>query len=154
MYWGEGVVRLATSDDLIHWKPLEDGSGEPLAVLAKREGRFDSSFPETGPPPILTGEGIVVLYNGKNAPSGGDPSLGPNAYAAGEALFAADDPSKLIARTDRPVLQPEMPFEKTGQYAAGTTFAEGLVWFLRNQWLLFYGCADSMVGVAIAPPGL
>jgi predicted GH43/DUF377 family glycosyl hydrolase len=149
MYWGEGVIRLATSDDLIHWKPLEDASGEPVAVLAKREGRFDSSFPETGPPPILTGDGIVVLYNGKNAPSGGDPSLGPNAYAAGEALFAADDPAKLLARTDRPVLQPEMPFEKTGQYAAGTTFAEGLVWF-RNQWLLFYGCADSMVGVAIA----
>jgi predicted GH43/DUF377 family glycosyl hydrolase len=149
MYWGEGVIRLATSDDLLHWKPLEDASGEPVAVLAKREGRFDSSFPETGPPPILTGDGIVVLYNGKNAPSGGDPSLGPNAYAAGEALFAADDPAKLLARTDRPVLHPEMPFEKTGQYAAGTTFAEGLVWF-RNQWLLFYGCADSMVGVAIA----
>jgi len=47
------------------------------------------------------------------------------------------------------VFKPEMPFEKTGQYAAGTTFTEGLVWF-RNQWFLYYGCADSMVGVAIA----
>jgi beta-1,2-mannosidase len=149
MYWGEGVIRLATSDDLIHWKPVEDARGEPVVVLAKRAGRFDSSFPEAGPPPVETAKGIVVLYNGKNAPKGGDPSLGPNAYAAGEALFAADDPAKLIARTDQPVFQPELPFEKVGQYAAGTTFTEGLVWF-RSRWFLYYGCADSMVGVAIA----
>jgi len=148
MYWGEGVVRVATSDDLIHWEPVEDAHGEPVAVLAKRAGRFDSSFPETGPPPVLTAKGIVVLYNGKNAPDNGDPSIGPNAYAAGEALFAAENPAKLLARTDEPMFKPELPFEKTGQYAAGTTFAEGLVWF-RNQWLLYYGCADSMVGAAI-----
>jgi predicted GH43/DUF377 family glycosyl hydrolase len=149
MYWGEIIVRLAVSDDLIHWTPIEDAHGEPAAVLAKRAGRFDSSFPETGPPPVLTAQGIVLLYNGKNAETGGDPSLGSNAYAVGEALFAADAPAKLIARTDQPVFKPELPFEKTGQYAAGTTFAEGLVWF-RNQWFLYYGCADSMVGVAIA----
>ena len=149
MYWGEGTIRLATSDDLVHWKPIEDSHGEPVAVLAKRAGRFDSSFPETGPPPVLTAQGIVMLYNGKNAPNGGDPALGPNAYSAGEALFAADAPAKLIARTDPPVFRPELPFEKTGQYTAGTTFAEGLVWF-KNQWFLYYGCADSMVGVAIA----
>jgi predicted GH43/DUF377 family glycosyl hydrolase len=150
MYWGEGVIRLATSDDLIHWKPVEDANGEPVAVLARRAGRFDSSFPETGPPPVLTTKGIVVIYNGRNATTAGDPALGPNAYSAGEALFAADDPAKLIARTDGPVFQPELPFEKTGQYAAGTTFVEGLVWF-RNRWFLYYGCADSMVGVATGP---
>ena len=149
MYWGEGAIRLATSKDLIHWKAVEDGRGEAVEVLAKRAGRFDSSFPETGPPPVLTAKGIVVLYNGKNAESGGDPALGPNAYAAGEALFAADEPGKMLARGDVPVFQPEMPFEKTGQYAAGTTFIEGLVRF-REQWFMYYGCADSMVGVAVA----
>lgn len=149
MYWGEGTIRLATSDDLIHWTPVEDSRGEPVVVLAKRAGRFDSSFPETGPPPVLTARGIVVLYNGKNAPQGGDPALGPNAYAAGEALFAANDPAKLLSRTDEPVFKPELPFEKTGQYAAGTTFTEGLVWF-HDRWFLYYGCADSMVGVAVA----
>ncbi len=151
MYWGEGTIRLATSDDLIHWKPVEDTNGEPIVVLAKRAGRFDSSFPEAGPPPVLTQKGILVLYNGKNASGGGDRSLAPNTYAAGEAVFAADDPSKLIARTDEPVIKPELPFEKAGQYAAGTTFTEGLVRF-RNEWFLYYGSADSMVGVAIAKP--
>jgi predicted GH43/DUF377 family glycosyl hydrolase len=149
MYWGEGAVRLATSDDLIHWQPVEDSHGEPVVVLRKRAGHFDSSFPEVGPPPVLTRDGIVVLYNGKNAGSNGDPALAPGTYAAGEALFAADDPARLVARTDGPVFKPELPFERSGQYAAGTTFAEGLVFF-RNKYFLYYGCADSFVGVAVS----
>ncbi len=151
MYWGEGTIRLATSTDLIRWAPIEDERGEPVVALSKRIGRFDSSFPETGPPPLLTEHGILVLYNGKNAPSGGDPYIGANAYAVGEALFASDRPDKLLARTGEPVFKPELPFEKTGQYAAGTTFAEGLVWF-HGKWFLYYGCADSFVGVASAGP--
>ncbi len=152
MYWGEGEIHLATSADLIHWTPVEDKEGKPLVVLAKRSGRFDSGFPEVGPPPLLTDRGIVVMNNGKNSPEDGDPELGPNAYAAGQALFAADDPSKLLARAERPFLKPEMPFEKTGQYAAGTTFAEGLAAF-KGKWFLYYGCADSLVGVVIASIG-
>jgi len=150
MYWGEGSIRLATSPDLIHWTPVEDARGAPIELLRPRPGRFDSTFPETGPPPILAGAGIVVLYNGKNAVSGGDPALGPNAYAAGEALFDAKNPAHLLARTPGPVLQPELPYEMAGQYAAGTTFAEGMVYF-RKRWFLYYGCADSLVAVAVAP---
>ncbi|MBV8113327.1 MAG: pesticidal protein Cry15Aa [Silvibacterium sp.] len=149
MYWGEGEIHLATSVDLIHWTPVEDKDGKPLIVLAKRSGHFDSGFPEVGPPPLLTDRGIVVMNNGKNSPENGDPELGANAYAAGQALFAADDPSKLLARAEKPFLKPELPFEKTGQYAAGTTFAEGLVAF-KGKWFLYYGCADSLVGVVIA----
>ncbi len=149
MYWGEGVIRLATSEDLIHWTPVEDAGGAPIELLRPRAGHFDSTFPETGPPPVVTDKGIVVLYNGKNAGTGGDPSMGPSAYAAGEALFDSKDPKKLLEQTDAPVIKPELPYEKTGQYAAGTTFAEGLVWF-HNKWFLYYGCADSLVSVATA----
>ena len=152
MYWGEGAIHLATSADLIHWTPVEGSDGSPLVVLAKRSGRFDSGFPEVGPPPVLTDRGIVVMNNGKNDPENGDPALGPNAYAAGQALFHADDPSKLIARAEAPFLKPELPFEKTGQYAAGTTFAEGLVAF-KGKWFLYYGCADSLVAVVTAEIG-
>lgn len=150
MYWGEGAIHLATSSDLIHWTPVEGADGEPIEVLRPRPGRFDSSFPETGPPPVMTNAGIVVIYNGKNAPSGGDPNLPANTYAAGEALFDAKNPAHLLARTEKPVLWPSLPYEKTGQYAAGTTFAEGLVYF-HDQWFLYYGCADSLVSVAMAP---
>ena len=150
MYWGEGEIGLATSTDLIHWTPVENAGGEPVVVLKPRPGHFDSAFPETGPPPVLTRRGIVVIYNGKNALSGGDPNLAPQTYSAGEALFDKRNPARLLARTENPVLQPALPYEKTGQYAAGTTFAEGLV-YLHNQWFLYYGCADSLVAVATAP---
>lgn len=150
MYWGEGSIHLATSADCVHWTPVEDKRGNPVELLKPRPGHFDSTFPETGPPPVLTEQGIVVLYNGKNAESGGDPKLGPGAYASGEALFSAADPSHLITQLSQPVLRPELPYEKTGQYVAGTTFAEGLVFF-HNEWFLYYGCADSLVAVATAP---
>ncbi|HEX4169572.1 MAG TPA: glycoside hydrolase family 130 protein [Bryobacteraceae bacterium] len=141
MFWGEGSIHLATSPDLIHWTPVETPNGDLVNVLNKRPGRFDSSFPETGPPPVLTARGIVVLYNGKNSAT--------NAYGVGEALFAKDNPQQLLERTLNPVLQPQLPFEKSGQYVAGTTFAEGLVLF-HQKWFLYYGCADSFVGVAIS----
>lgn len=147
MYWGEGTIRLATSADLIHWVPVEDTHGEAIEVLKPRPGHFDSTFPETGPPPILRSTGIVVIYNGKNAASDGDRNLPANTYAAGEALFDAQNPAHLVARSENPILEPTLPYEKTGQYAAGTTFAEGLVYF-QHRWLLYYGCADSLVAVA------
>lgn len=152
MYWGEGSIHLATSPDLIHWTPVLDKNGQLITVLASRSGHFDSSFPEAGPPPVLTARGIVVIYNGKNAATGGDPALAAGAYADGQALFSASDPSKLLARSAKPFFQPELPFEKSGQYAAGTTFAEGLVFF-EGRWILYYGCADSFVGAAATAPG-
>jgi len=150
MYWGEGAIHLARSSDLIHWTPVEGSDGEAVEVLGARPGRFDSSFPETGPPPVLTDRGIVMIYNGKNAGTGGDPNLSADTYAAGEALFDGRNPAKLLARTENPVLEPTLPYEKSGQYTAGTTFAEGLVYF-QGRWLLYYGCADSLVAVAAAP---
>jgi predicted GH43/DUF377 family glycosyl hydrolase len=63
-------------------------------------------------------------------------------------LFAAYDPAHLLARTDEPIFKPELPFERSGQYVAGTTFAEGLVFF-KGRWFLYYGCADSFLGVAM-----
>ena len=148
MYWGEGTISLAKSTDLIHWTPVEDQSGKPTALLAPRPGRFDSALAEVGAPPLLTPRGIVLLYNGKNAATGGDPQISPGAYSSGQALFSAADPTRLLARSAHPYFQPEEPWERSGQYAAGTTFVEGLVFF-HHRWLLYYGCADSFVGVAL-----
>ena len=151
MYWGEIQVRVATSTDLIHWTPIEESPGKPVLVLEHRPGLFDSGFPEVGTPPILTKQGILVLYNGKNAEAGRDPDpdLGPGAYSVGEALFDASHPTRMLKRLDQPVLYPEKPYERSGQYAAGTTFGEGLVRF-KGNWLLYYGTADSFVAVAQA----
>jgi len=151
MYWGEVKVGIATSTDLINWAPVEDKSGQPMVLLEARQGKSDSGFPETGPPAVLTEHGIVLLYNAKNATDNTrDKGLAAGAYSVQEALFSADDPTKLVARTEQPVFKPERPFEESGQYAAGTTFAEGLVLF-KGKWWMYYGCADSFVGVAVAP---
>lgn len=151
MFWGEIQVCLASSDDLVHWTPVEDAPGKPHVVLRARPGKADSAFPETGPPPVLTAQGVVMLYNAKNAEgAGGQPGLQPGTYTVEEALWSPGDLTKLLGRTNDPVFQPELPFERSGQYAAGTTFAEGLVLF-QGKWWLYYGCADSFVGVATAP---
>jgi beta-1,2-mannosidase len=151
MYWGEGEVHLATSNDLIHWRPLEDQRGEPEVLLRPRPGKSDSGFPETGAPAVLTAQGIVLLYNAKNASTeDSDQSVGAGSYTVQEALFSPTVPDKLLARTSAPVLKPALPWEKSGQYVAGTTFGEGLVLF-HGAWWLYYGSADSFVGVATAP---
>jgi beta-1,2-mannosidase len=163
MYWGEGEIHLATSDDLVHWTPVEGADGRPKVLMRARPGRFDSGLPEVGPPPVLTKYGIVLVYNGQNAGANGknsagavgektnvrrDPALAAGTYSVGQAVFEPTDPAKLMARPNTPFFQPELPWEQSGQYAAGTTFAEGLVWF-HERWLLYYGCADSRVGVAM-----
>ena len=72
-------------------------------------------------------------------------------YTAGQALFAPGNPLKLIARSDTPFLRPTEDYERTGQYPEGTTFVEGLVPF-HGRWYLYYGTADSRVGVAVWDP--
>ena len=149
MYWGEAFVNLAVSDNLTDWTPLTGEEGELLKIMEPRDGFFDSGLTECGPPAVYTPKGIVLIYNGKNrGDEKMDPKISPNAYCPGEALFDKDDPLKLIERLDIPVLKPEADFERTGQYAAGTVFSEGLV-YRKGKWFLYYGCADSRVGVAI-----
>ena len=149
MHWGEGVFYGATSDDLIQWTPLTDDRSELKQLLAPRPWHFDSMFVEPGPPSILTGDGIVALYNGKNGGHAPDKQLMTGTYSAGQVLFDGDDPSRVLSRTNHPFLKPERPYECTGQYVCGTVFIEGLVPF-RNHWLLYYGTADSCVAVARA----
>lgn len=152
MFWGERFVNVATSEDLIHWTPIEDAQGELLHVMDTRDGFFDSDLTECGPPAILTSRGILLFYNGKNrGDSRRDTRFTANSYCAGQALFSSKDPTRLIDRLDTPFFVPEADFEKSGQYPAGTVFIEGLVPF-QGKWYLYYGCADSRVSVAVYEP--
>jgi len=152
MYFGVPDVQIATSDDLIAWTPLEDANGRPLKVLSPRPGYFDSWLVEAGPPAILTERGILVVYNAGNSAAYGDSRRPDRVYTGGQALFDAHNPLRLIARGDEPFIEPTEPYERTGQYVEGTTFVEGLVRF-NGRWLLYYGTADSRVGVAVWDPG-
>jgi len=126
---------VAFSADLIHWtEPLD------APVLPRRPGRFDSRVVEPGPAPILTPDGIVLIYNGA------DDNL---VYRTGLVRFDRKDPRRVLSRTDAPVFTPETEWEKVGQ-VPNVVFVEGM---LRDgsRWLLYYGAADKYVGVAAAP---
>jgi predicted GH43/DUF377 family glycosyl hydrolase len=151
MYFNVPEVLIATSDNLLDWTPLEDADGKLVKVLAPRPGYFDSWLVEAGPPAILTTHGIVLIYNAGNSGTTGVASLPARVYTAGQALFDSTNPLKLLSRSAEPFIQPTEPYERTGQYPEGTTFVEGLVPF-HGRWYLYYGSADSRVGVAVWDP--
>lgn len=153
MYWGEQYVAAATSDDLINWEPVMNETGDDLLkLITPRSKHFDSNLTECGPPAVITENGILLLYNGKNGEGNQQDERFPaKTYSAGQVLFDKADPYKVIDRLDVPFFRPMADFEKSGQYASGTVFIEGLVYF-NGKWYLYYGCADSMVGVAVYDP--
>jgi predicted GH43/DUF377 family glycosyl hydrolase len=126
---------VAYSDDLLHWS---DALDHP--VLSSRLGLFDSKVVEPGPPPIITPQGIFLIYNGA------DDKL---VYSTGWVLFDKQDPTKVLARSDKPIFAPEKDWEKLGQ-VPNVVFVEGMV-LDSNRWLFYYGGADKNVGVATAP---
>lgn len=149
MYWGEQFINLAWSENLYDWYPAEDEGGELEAIVETRPGYFDSNLTECGPPAVITDEGIVLLYNGKNSDGeGATPDLPRGTYSVGKLVFNPSQPEELWFRSDTCLLKPTLPHEITGQYKSGTTFAEGLVRF-KSKWYLYYGTADSYVGLAI-----
>src|SRR5215208_4835177 len=50
---------LAFSNDLVHWTEALD-----RPVLKGRPGHFDATVVEPGPPPVMTPDGILLIYNG------------------------------------------------------------------------------------------
>ena len=150
MYWGENFVNLAWSDNLTDWYPTLNENGELKPVISPRKNKFDSQLTECGPPSLITDEGIVLFYNGKNS-EGEDAEINvpKGTYSVGKVVFDVNNPEKTISRSDTCLLRPTLPHEISGQYKAGTTFSEGLVYF-HEKWFLYYGTADSFVGVAIS----
>jgi predicted GH43/DUF377 family glycosyl hydrolase len=150
MYWGEDFINLAWSENLADWYPVLNAQGELLRLVTPRPGKFDSRLTECGPPAMVMNGGIVLFYNGKNAEGDDcDPDLPRGTYSVGKLVFDAKDPKKVLFRSDSCLLKPTLPHEVSGQYASGTTFAEGLVSY-RSRWIMYYGTADSYVGVAIS----
>jgi predicted GH43/DUF377 family glycosyl hydrolase len=126
---------VAYSDDMLHWTEVLDHP-----VLASRPGSFDSQVVEPGPAPIITPQGIFLIYNGA------DDKL---VYSTGWVLFDKKDPTKVLARSEEPVFAPDKEWEKVGQVPY-VVFVEGMVRD-GNRWLFYYGAADKNIGVATAP---
>ena len=126
---------LASSADLLHWT---DATRTP--VLDRRPQAFDSRVMEPGPTPVVTSAGILVLYNGA------DEAL---VYGPGWALFDKNDPTRLVARSEKPFLLPELEWERVGN-VPNVIFLEGAVARkTQNQEVEltgYYGAADKYIG--------
>jgi len=125
---------LASSTDLVHWT-----EETKTPVLPRRPGEFDSRVVEPGPAPILTSDGIVLIYNGA------DDKL---IYRTAIAVFDRKDPRKVLYRSEHPIFVPERPWEKSGQ-VPNVVFVEGMV-RQGDRFLFYYGGADKYIGVAEA----
>jgi predicted GH43/DUF377 family glycosyl hydrolase len=156
MYWGDKDIWAATSDDLIHWTPVQEAASQAGAeagaalkiVVAPRSGHWDSELVESGPPAMITERGILLIYNGMNQRSNGDTSLPEGMYGGGQVLLDIKDPTHVMRRLERNFIQPDKPYEVTGQVNQ-VCFLEGLAQF-KGRWFLYYGTADSKIAVAEA----
>jgi predicted GH43/DUF377 family glycosyl hydrolase len=90
-----------------------------------------------GPAPIITKEGIFIIYNSSDGIE----------YNVGYAMFSISDPEKLITRSDKPVLSAVHTWENFGKVNY-VVFAEGFV-EMDGNYYLYYGGADKSIGVAI-----
>ncbi|BCJ37621.1 glycosylase [Actinocatenispora thailandica] len=142
MYFGESNVFWARSKDLLHWET--PGNDDPVATPAFA---WERGLMEPGPPPVVTADGkILLVYNGRANGSGGWTN---GQYSTGQLLIDPADPTKAIARLERPCLVPTADDEQNGQ-VNHVVFSEGLVRF-HGRRFLYFGMADSVLGVATAP---
>ena len=164
MYWGDIFIWSATSDDLIHWTPVEMKTGEKATdslkswalkmpnlkiIIPTRNKKFDSDLVESGPPAMLTDKGILLIYNSKNLQEIGDTTLPQGIYTASQVLLDKNDPTHILKRMDHYFIRPDKAYEITGQVDQ-VCFLEGLAHF-NKHWFLYYGTADSKIAVATRP---
>ena len=92
-------------------------------------------------PPIETDEGWILIYHAVCNPG--------FMYKIGAMLLDLEDPKKILGRTEKPLLEPEMDYEQQGQvpnviFSCGAAVLGGVIY-------LYYGGADSVIGVATIP---
>jgi len=126
------AIGIAFSNDLTNWfEPID------RPVLTTRPGYFDSRGVEPGPTPILSEEGIFLIYNGWGADC---------IYKPAGVLFSRKDPTTILWRSDEPLLKLKRDYGT--DYGEGNhCVAEGLVKKGR-RWFLYYGAADRFVCLA------
>lgn len=147
MYFGEGGIYWATSDDLIHWTP---GTPDTEPMYSPTPGTWDEALVEIGTSPVVTDNGLLVmLTNGATRTVHDDGTVDVD-YRCGQIAIDPDEPTKVIARMQEPWLRPQS-FEDLHGLVSNVTFVEGLVKF-HGKWFAYYGQSDTTLAVAIHDP--
>jgi beta-1,4-mannooligosaccharide/beta-1,4-mannosyl-N-acetylglucosamine phosphorylase len=132
-----GEIYLSRSTDLIHW-----GRHRHVMSPIKEENGWQSTKIGAGPAPIETSEGWLLVYHGVVTTCNGF------VYSMGAALLDLDEPWKVIARSDPYLLTPSTEYECVGNVPNVVFPCAALVDSATGRLVVYYGCADTVVGVA------
>lgn len=127
---GNPEIWIAESTNLLHW-------GNHQHVLGLREGKWDSGRIGGGAVPFKTEKGWLELYHGATL---------DHRYCMGAVLFDLEDPAKVIARSDKPIMEPEADYEKEGFFGDVVFSCGALV--EGDKVKMYYGVADTSMACA------
>lgn len=127
---GGNYIWLAESPDLLHW-------GRHRCLAHSREGSWDSARVGAGAAPIRTPAGWLAIYHGANH---------ENRYCLGALLLDLEEPWRVLARSEEPIMEPTTGYEREGFFGQ-VIFTNG---HIRDgdRLTLYYGAADSVICAA------
>lgn len=127
---GNPEIWIAESDNLLYW-------GNHKYLLGLRDEKWDNGRIGGGAVPIKTEVGWLEFYHGaaKN-----------DRYCMGAVLLDLNDPTKIIARSNNPILEPEEDYEKNG-FFGNVVFSCGVL-VEGDTVKMYYGVADSSMACA------
>lgn len=124
---GGNYIWLAESPDGIHW-------GNHKCIIKTRENSWDNARVGAGAAPIKTDKGWLEIYHGANK---------LHQYCLGAFLLDLDDPSKVLARTEAPIMVPTATYELTG-FFGNVVFTNGHI--VKDDTItIYYGASDEFV---------
>ncbi len=131
--FGGNYIWLSTSPDGIHW-------GNHQCIIKTRKGSWDSARVGAGAAPIKTGKGWLEIYHGANE---------NHQYCLGAFLLDLHNPSKVIARTDAPIMVPSAAYELSG-FFGNVVFTNGHIVHPDGDTVtVYYGASDEFVCGAV-----
>lgn len=127
---GGNYIWLSESTDMLHW-------GNHKCIARTRPGSWDNVRIGAGASPIRTSEGWLEIYHGANS---------DNRYCLGALLLDSNDPSKVLARSKEPIMEPKEEYELSG-FFGNVIFTNG---HLQNGDTLsiYYGASDEVICMA------
>lgn len=105
-----------------------------------RQNHWDNRVRGAGAPPIRTDMGWLLLYHATDMRD-------PGKYKLGDMLLDLEDPTKVLFRSNTPILEPNEWYENEGK--AGVVYTCGAV-ILGDNLVVYYGGGDKHIGVARA----
>lgn len=125
---GGNYIWVAESPDRIHW-------GRHICIATTRPGMWDSARVGAGAAPIRTEKGWLEIYHGANK---------DNRYCLGALLLDLNDPTKVLARSQEPIMEPIAPYEQTG-FFGNVVFTNGFYRIDEDTVRIFYGASDEVI---------